>query len=92
MEENKIEVLYKNVLDEVKYCYSFNENEVQDLDFFIREIIPVVNAKCSTYSILELIHYVKNLYYNTVDTPKLDRVKRNLKIVFVYSLLNENQG
>lgn len=77
-----LEKLYTKKLQEVKMLYNFTEENIRELDNFIREYIIEIKKIYPSYTILEIIWYVRNNYYKDCNLDVED-LKRKIK--FVYS-------
>lgn len=76
-----VEVLYKDRLNEVQFLYRLSNEEKETLDTFIREYIKEINVLYPTYTILEIIHYVKSNYHKDLEN-NVEEIQEKIKYVY----------
>lgn len=76
-----VEKCYIERLKEVQFLYRLDNDNRDKLDKFIREYIKVVNETYPTYTILEIIHYVKSNYHKDLEN-NVDRLQEKIKYVY----------
>lgn len=76
-----VENCYIEKLKEVQFYYRLDHEEKDLLDKFIREYIKVINKTYPTYTILEVIHYVKNNYHKDLEN-NIEEIKNKIKYIY----------
>ena len=76
-----VEICYKERLKEVQFFYRLSNEERDQLDNFIREYIKVINETYPTYTILEVIHYVKSNYHKDLEN-NVEEIQNKIKYVY----------